>query len=354
MRIVFYSNRIFFDGDYLTKRGLGGSESALINLSTSWKKEHSADEIIVYNGRVRTNENSNFEGVAYKTVLDFKAECRTFNADVFITLREPDPLMEPYIDSKLFLFHSQDDMNEPGLQTIKSNLYLQKRIDSILAISEHSKKDFINNLPIPVKIIRNGYNHEWIPKEFKKGNGIAVYTSTPFRGLDVLTQCWPEIYNECKLQDITPTLKIFSGMSLYQQPDDPSLMILYNVLRNLSGVIFSNPLPQKELFKELQSANVMLYPNHFLETGCMAVTEALANGCWVVTSNLGALPEQVEDQKNGFLIDGDAHTQEYKKKFIEAAVCALCYIPIPNSESLIFTWKNQMEELRNYIYKLLR
>ena len=97
----------------------------------------------------------------------------------------------------------------------------------------------------------------------------------------------------------------------------------------------------------------MLYPNHFLETGAMAVLEALANGVWVVTTDLGALGEQVKDGKNGFLISGNARSPEYKEKFIEKAIDSLTNDYMPDSTGLIFSWQEQIKLLRNYIQKLL-
>jgi len=77
MRIAYYSNRIFFNGDFLEKQGLGGSESSVIHLTRFWKKKYPKDEVIVYNGWIK--EPTTFDGVLYKSVLDFKAECRTFS-----------------------------------------------------------------------------------------------------------------------------------------------------------------------------------------------------------------------------------------------------------------------------------
>jgi glycosyltransferase involved in cell wall biosynthesis len=81
----------------------------------------------------------------------------------------------------------------------------------------------------------------------------------------------------------------------------------------------------------------------------MAILESLANGCWIVTSSLGALPEQVQDNKNGFLISGNPYSKEYKEKFIEKSVESLTTLPTPNSTGLIFSWQEQVEKLRGYI-----
>src|SRR4030042_1064677 len=350
MNITFYSNRIKFDGTFLEKQGLGGSESALINLSTCWKQEFPEDTVTVFNTFYRKTEEIN--GVIWKGIVDFKSECKNASWDVFISLREPDPLLEPYIDSKLKFFWSQDDTNESGIQTIAANQFLQNRIDMILVISNHSYNDIKKIISTPLFLLRNGYRKDWVEERTLR-NPVAVYSSTPFRGLDVLAEVWPRIYEGCMNLGIEPDLRTYTGMGLYQLADRPAEKQLYNILERLPKVTQFGPIPQQKLYEELKKAKVMLYPNHFLETGCMAVLEALANGVWVVTSKLGALPEQVVDQKNGFLIDGNAHSLEYKEKFIKKAIDSLTKNYIPDSTGLIFSWQEQCIRLRKYIYNLL-
>lgn len=348
LKISYFSDRMHFDGNYLEYRGLGGSESAVIHITRNLKELIPASEITVYNGnRERIEE---YNGVVYKSVRHFYSECRTFNQDIFISLRSHKPFYLPYIDAHIKILHSQDDLNETGLQELSKSLYASTNVDLFLSVSEYAKSEIQKGFPKNrVELFRNAYNQKLSCGNILKKDPIAVYSSTPFRGLDVLVELWPYIYGECGKRGITPELWVFSGMGLYDWSDN-NFTDMYNTLRNLPGVTLYGPIPQTELYKYLTKSKVMLYPNTFLETSCMAVLEAISCGNWVITTDLGALKEQVKDGYNGYCIPGNPYSVEYKNKFIELSVDALCKdIQLPNCSDLIFSWKEQSKKLLELI-----
>jgi glycosyltransferase involved in cell wall biosynthesis len=112
-----------------------------------------------------------------------------------------------------------------------------------------------------------------------------AYTSTPFRGLDVLLEVFPHLSRDCRLA-------IYSSMRIYDlEREDARFAGLYDKARQMPNVSYVGSVPQPQLAKALTEVSILSYPSTYPETSCIAVMEGLAAGALVVTSDLGALPE---------------------------------------------------------------
>lgn len=347
MKVGFYSNDIQFDPDALTTKGLGGSESALLNLTREWKNSYPEDEIIIYNNN--SGEYKKYNNIIIKPITYFYSEIRTADLDVLISLRDPSTFLS-FVDSKLKILWSQDICNESRLINLQKNKYAIESIDLILANSQFSYDNLKNGFPNSnIQILKNGYNQNLI-NECEKED-IAIYCSTPFRGLSYLLELWPEIYKGCQKYNINPKLEIYGGMDLYNQSNE-YFKNLYNDLSKMINTTVFGSISQEELYKKMCKSKVMLYPNTWLETSCMVILEAISCGVWIITSDYGALNEQVKDNETGNLIKYDQNSVEYKKEFINYAIQAFMQNFISNRK-YINSWKNQSTLLRNMILEKL-
>src|SRR5262249_28995461 len=157
---------------------------------------------------------------------------------------------------------------------------------------------------------------------------VLAYTSTPYRGLDRLLEAFPLI------RQAVPgtTLKVFSSLKVYQVPDaeeQARFGRLYQQCRETPGVEYTGSIPQPELSRELQAVSVLAYPNTYQETSCIAVMEAMAAGCWVVTSHRAALPETTA----GFarLIPTGGSREAFRDRFVEETVKVLTMMDGPEA-----------------------
>jgi len=348
MKVGFYSDSIKFDGDVLENELAGGSENAFSNMVKSWKKNNPNDSVIVYNNN--SGKYKEYCGVVWKNLLDFQFDVRSFDLDVFISLRDTKVFKQKFIDTKFKCLWSQDIMNESRLIDLQKNKYAIENIDIIFSNSKFSYNDLKKGFPnSDIRILLNGYNKDFI-HNIKKED-IAIWGSTPFRGTQYLLELWPKIYERCTNNNIYPKLKIYGGMDLYHQSNN-QFSNIYNVLSKMINTEICGSIPQKKLFEEMNKARLLLYPCDYIETSCMIMIESMSCGVWPISTNIGALNELIINDKTGNIINGSPRDKEYKEKFIEYAVNGFINKNKPNTDHL-GTWNDRAKEMRKIILEKL-
>jgi glycosyltransferase involved in cell wall biosynthesis len=277
-------------------RPFGGSHSALCYLAT--ELAHAGHPVTVATG---LKEARDVNGVRCVRLDSLKTDVLIPADSIVIVLNGPGdiarqlrqlPVRRPLV---LWTQHAHDQPAMSGLRDPENVLLW----DHIVCISDWQKGMFEREFGIPagrIQVLRNAIGPIF-QNLFRDAEHLAdakseklrlAYTSTPFRGLDVLAACFPPIFHrhpQCQLD-------IFSSMQVYGRPaaEDP-YQSLYDQLRSTAGVVYRGSVSQAELARELAQVSILAYPNTFAETSCIAVMEALAAGNLVVTSDFGALPE---------------------------------------------------------------
>lgn len=85
--------------------------------------------------------------------------------------------------------------------------------------------------------------------------------------------------------------------------DGPELMLCKKILHNQNNVKFHGWKTQEEIRELMGENTIVLLPYLAPETFCFAVLEALVEGCCVVTSSRGAIPELVTNNVNGIIVN---------------------------------------------------
>lgn len=165
-----------------------------------------------------------------------------------------------------------------------------KRLDAIVFVSHWQHEQFRKRFNLPGEkchVIQNAVN-PYLNLSKPKGKIRLIYTSTPWRGLEVLAKA----YKKLNRDDVE--LVVYSGTSIYGQSfyeqEHPKYIPIYNELME-AGAIHHEYASNDEVRKALQEAHILAYPNIWEETSCLAAIEALMTGCKVVTTNFGALYE---------------------------------------------------------------
>ena len=117
-----------------------------------------------------------------------------------------------------------------------------------------------------------------------------IYFSTPWRGLDVLLNAM-----ELLEKDKDITLDVYSSTIIYgdgfYRENDKQFHKLYDQAELLGNVHYKGYCHHDQLMGILKDYHVSVHPSTFEETFCISAMEALAAGCMLITTNLGAIPE---------------------------------------------------------------
>jgi len=298
MRIAFFdTQKLDYTAETPYQRPLGGSQSAVCYLATELAQL--GHDVCVLNATATPGKH---RGVLYLNLshvdVNFLPSC-----DVVIVLNWPRGLrlrqeFGLHVPLILWLSHAPDQpvmkpLGEPEEREVW---------DGFAFLTEWQRDRFAEWFRIPAarsRVIRYAIspafaNTPLAPAWFERGEPpVLVYTSTPFRGLDVLLAAFPAIHSA--IADVR--LRVFSSMALYQvAAAQDQYSHLYAQCRATAGVEYCGPLGQTRLAEELRGVAGLAYPSTFAETSCIAVQEAMASGAFVFTTRYGALPETT----NGF------------------------------------------------------
>ena len=210
--------------------------------------------------------------------------------DIHIVLSNPYLSKVKYTKKNLLWQHLSysDESLRPGYQDPS----FMNSIHSFVYVShwQHEKYRWIFKIPLEnAYVIKNAIEPiEFKPKS-KDGKLKLIYTSAPFRGLDMLLPAFEMLNRDDVELDIYSSAKMYG--SGYEAHTNGVYEEHFEIARNMKNVNYMGYAPNEQIKKALQEAHIFAYPSTFEETCCLAMVEAGAAGCRMVTTNLGALYE---------------------------------------------------------------
>ena len=173
---------------------------------------------------------------------------------------------------------------------------LVDRLDKIVFVSHWQRSKFCAEFSIPFSkttVIHNAIEPiNYVQPQYNQKTKL-IYTSMPFRGLDVLLAAF------ARLNRNDVELTVFSSNIIYGK--DYSRIVgkayepLFEQCRRMPNVIYRGYAMNKAIRAELSKSHILAYPSTFEETSCLTAIEAGAAGCRIVTTDLGALTETCAD-----------------------------------------------------------
>lgn len=348
---------------------LGGSQSALCYLSEALASRGHA--VTLLNA---TTTPGIYRGVECLTLPEEPGEffqSRSFDAVISLNSLLPVSTIRPHLPetTRLLLWtqHAADEVSMAALQ----HPLLHHAWDCFVFVSRWQRDRYLEKFQLPPTrtcVRRNAIApsfHYLFPDRAslasaKSKTPTLAYTSVPGRGLSVLIDIFP------LLREVFPQLelKIFSSLKTYQEPETEAwLQELYQRCRETEHVELVGSLPQPELVQALAKVHLLAYPNTFPETSCIAVMEAMACGCDIITTQMGALPETTA----GFarLVPPEPR-DNYTRRYLSALTDALLlWLKEPQhvlnrlSQQVLYTntrytWQARIWEWESLLYQVCR
>ena len=291
MKICFVDpTPIAYDADTPLSRGLSGAQSSLCHLAAALAARGHFVSVVNANKDISVSRGVRFVGERGWSApfLNFHDVVVALNGALGLYLKGELGVHRPRI---LWTQHAPD---QPAVQELKRPEE-RESWSGFVFVSRWQAEAFVAAgyaSPEKSAVIHNGISPAFAqiaerPPWFLTGaEPLLVYTSTPYRGLDVLLEAFPIIRSAWP----TCRLRVYSSMGIAAATDAPYAE-LYRRCAETPGAEYIGSVGQHRLAEELAGSAVLAYPSTFPETFCVAAVEAAAAGAMIFSTRLGALLE---------------------------------------------------------------
>jgi glycosyltransferase involved in cell wall biosynthesis len=285
--------------------GSGGSEYSVMKLAERFSEL--GHEVMV-SGEVITGT---YNGVKYFTYEDLGIND---HYDVVIATNYIHYLQE--LDSKgitfdksYFWIHNNEFYpwwNGSSLdQDGRPNLH-NSRMNRVIAVSDYSKNQLLNNYPemeSKIDVIPNAIDSSDWPSPQIKIKDRFIYSSAADRGLENLLSMWGEI------KQIKPNATLLVATPPYAEEWYDGYK------KDLDGVEFVGALPPSRLYNEISKSEYWVYPSYYDETYCITALEMMKGGVKIISSDTANLKSLL--QGKGKLVSSDQDFDKMKLSILD-------------------------------------
>ena len=212
-----------------------------------------------------------------------------------INLTTSIPEKEPVVIDKTNVLWVHNSYDQPNLAPWFKNKLNHGKYDWYVYNSHWTYEKYRYFFDVPTDralVIANGFDDDLVTKKtFEPHPKIKmVYTSTPWRGLDVLLAAMEAIQkNEHVELDVYSSCEVY-GKS-FAEANDKHYQALYDQAKQLPNVNYIGYKPNEYIKENLKNYDLYAYPSIWEETFCISALEAMAAGLYCIVTNYGALYE---------------------------------------------------------------
>lgn len=198
--------------------------------------------------------------------------------------------------------------SDESVSNMRDRSYMRS-IDATVYVSHWQYEKFRYLFQVPTDtahIIKNSIDPiEYTPRE-KSEKLRLIYTSAPFRGLEILLDSFTLLERDDVELDVYSSPLTYG--SAYTESVHGKFDALLEHAANTPRVNYHGHASNDEIRRALTDAHIFAYPSIFEETACLAMIEAGAAGCRLVTTDLGALYETGSEWATMIPVQADADT----------------------------------------------
>jgi len=328
------------------KKGIGGSEEAIIWLSKLFSKF--GYNVTVYNNC--GHRWMDFDGVWWKPWWEWNPRDKQ---DITIIWRAP-RFLEYDINSKRIFLDLHD--------TIQEGEFTPSRLAKVEKIFVKSKfhRSLYPSIPDEkFAIVPNGIDpvafefHPEDPSRIKRRKYMMVNTSSPDRSLNALLDCFAEIKKQI------PEAECYwaYGWNVYDASNIDNIKAMewktsmVEKMKSIEGFYDLGRISHGDIAKLYQQANVFAYPTEFAEIDCISMTKAMAAGAIPITSDFSAIREKrdpmvrfIHSQKtkdnwnSAYQIDFSMQDESMKRYWIDSVIDCINNSPSEEERLSMRSW----------------
>lgn len=311
---VFIAESPWGDLDETTlNRGLGGRETALVQLALNWAEQGNEVYAFVPRDDVRHHVASGGGVVSWIPNEGTIEVCQIVRPDVFVS-------WENVVVLEMLRQTGYKGLTAIEMQVahLESHIPVTSVADYVCVLSEWAGEFLGTQHPDlrsrHIKVFPNGVDLArferalTMPREELGLDGNRahfIYSSSPDRGLHHLLRMWPGLRQAVQMNcDADAELHVCYGIenfvagSKWSHREDGQRAIQIEKMINQDGVTYHGKVGQQNLAELMVGCDLMLYPCDTMsptETGCISIVEALAAGTPVVTTDCDCIKSEFED-----------------------------------------------------------
>lgn len=261
-------------------------------------------------------------------------------------------------EDKINILWQQLSYDQQNVQLMRDQSFVDK-VDYFIYGSNWQFEKFRYFFNIPEnksRVIKNAIRKiEFVPKQ-KTEKIKLIYTSTPWRGLEILLDAFEKLDRDDVELDVYSSTIIYGKG--YQQMTQGMYDELFDRARKMKNVNYMGYATNEGIRKAVQRAHIYTYPSIFEETSCLSALEAGAAGCDLLVTNFGALYETCSEWATyvPYTSDKDVLADRYAKELNRRIDNYRHDDPIHERQSMFFnnfwSWQNRIPQWRDLLSEL--